>query len=146
MKRKKTNRGKSGRGGRNVPPSRAALRELVRSGLFRFAALFGASCLAFHALICALDHYPAFSGHVCEYTAHNLGQVLNALGMTVSTTGNVISGRGLAFTIVLECTALFAMGLFACFVFFYPTGIRKKAVGLLTGLPALYLGNVQGSY
>ena len=142
MKRKKTNKGKPGRGGKNVPPPRAALRQLVRSELFRFAALFGLSCLGFHALICALDHYPAFSMRICEYTAHNMGQVLNALGMSVSTTRNVISGRGLTFTIVLECTALFAMGLFACFVSFYPAEARKKLVGLAAGLPALYLGNV----
>ena len=130
-----------GRGGENVPP-RMTLWDLFRSERFRFAAAFGLSCLGFHAAICALDHYPIFFSAVCEYTALSMGQVLNAFGMSVAISRNVVSGHGLTFAIVLECTPLLAMGLFACFASFYPAAARKKIIGLAAGLPVLYLGNL----
>ena len=119
---------------------RSGLPGVVRSERFRFVAAFGLSCLGLHALICVLPF--SFVKFVCEQTARTLGQVLNAFSFPVAVHGNIVSGTGLAFQIVLECTALFMVGLFACFVCFYPAEARKKAAGLAMGIPALYFGNV----
>lgn len=122
------------------PPGRVSIPGLTRSGRFRFAAAFGLSCLGFHALVCALP--PSFAKPLCDHTARTLAQVLGALGIPVLTIDNIVSGGRLAFQIVLECTALFMVGLFTCFVSLYPGDARKKAVGLSMGIPALYLGNI----
>ena len=121
-------------------PSRAGIAGTVGSNRFRFAAAFGLSCLGLHALICVLP--TSFAKFVCEYTARTLGQVLNVFGLPVAVRGNIVSGAGLAFQIVLECTALFTVGLFACFVCFSQADARKKALALTLGIPALYVGNI----
>src|SRR5271157_4952755 len=105
MTRRKSSRGKSGRSGKNVPPPRADLSDLVRSERFCFVLLFGLSCLGFHALTCVLPL--SFVIPICVYTARSLGDVLSAFGLVVVVNGNIVSGSGLVFQIVLECTALF---------------------------------------
>jgi len=106
----------------------------------RFVAMFGLSCLGLHGLACILPL--AFARLVCDHTARALGDVLNVLGVSVLTDGNVVSGAGLAFRVVLECTAFSVIGLFTCFVCFYPASLNHKIEGLVMGIPALYLGNL----
>ena len=103
-------------------------------------AAFGLSCLGLWALVCALPDF--FAKVICEHTARTLGHVLNALGYSVSVAGTIVAGSGVSFQIVLECTALSAVALFACFVSFYRTRGRKKLMGLAIGIPVLYLGNL----
>src|SRR5208337_2283717 len=100
--------------GTHAARDRLTVSGLVRSKRFRFAAAFGLSCLGFHALTCVLPS--SFARVVCEHTARTLGRVLNAVGFPVAVGGTIVSGGGLAFQIVLECTALSAVGLFTCFV------------------------------
>jgi exosortase H (IPTLxxWG-CTERM-specific) len=126
--------------GRHAPRDRLTLSGLVRSERFRFAAAFGLSCLGFYALASALPS--SFVRVLCAHTARALGHVLNVIGFPVAVGGNIVSGSGPVFQIVLECTALSTAVLFACFVSFYPTEARKKATGLAVGIPALYLGNL----
>jgi exosortase/archaeosortase family protein len=102
--------------------------------------MFGLSCVGLHGLACILP--PAFAKPLCDHTARALGDVLNVFGVSVLTVGNVVSGAGLAFRVVLECTAFSMIGLFACFVCFYPARLNHKIEGLAMGIPALYLGNL----
>ena len=127
-------------GAENSLPGGATASSVVRSGRFRFAVLFILSCSGVYALIFALpDQYTAV---INKHTARTLGYVLNMLGIPVSVLGDGVWGKGLAVKIILECTALLMVGLFLCFVVFYPAPTRKKAAGLLVGIPALYLGNL----
>jgi exosortase/archaeosortase family protein len=96
--------------------------------------------LGLWALVCALPD--SFAKAVCEHTARILGDVLNAFGYPVSVAGNVVADSGISFQIVLECTALSVVAIFACFVSSYRTQGRKKLLGLAMGIPALYLGNL----
>lgn len=123
-----------------VARKQAALSNRVRSERFRFAAAFGLSCLGLWALICLLPE--SFAGIICEHTARVFGHVLNACGFPANVKGNIVAGGGASFQIVLECTALSATALFACFVSFFKTQARNKAIGLAAGIPALYLGNL----
>ena len=122
---------------KTVPPNR---RALSRVAYLRFVAMFGLSCLGLHGLACVLP--PAFAKPLCDHTARTLGDVLNVFGVSVLTVGNVVSGAGLAFRVVLECTAFSMIGLFTCFVCFYPARPNEKIKGLAMGIPALHLGNL----
>jgi exosortase/archaeosortase family protein len=139
MKRQKQKTGTRNIVPKNIPSPRVPLSDLVRSDRVRFAASFGLSCLGLWALVCILPD--SFARVVCEHTARTLGHVLNACGSPVNVTGNIVTG-GVSFQIVLECTALSAVVLFACFVSFYRTQGRKKILGVAMGIPALYLGNL----
>ena len=79
---------------------------------------------------------------ICEHTARTLSLVLNAFGFSVVARGIIVSGDGVVFQIVPECTALSVAGLFACFVCFTRAKAGKKAIALGMGIGALYLGNL----
>jgi exosortase/archaeosortase family protein len=109
--------------------------------MIRFASAFALSCIGLYALI----HFllpPFFTAPINVHIASTLGLVLNSLGIPVSAANDLVSGTGLAFRIIPECTPIFTAGLFLCFVGFYPSTLREKATGLLMGIPALYLGNL----
>ncbi len=120
--------------------NRAAVWSIVHSRRFYFAAAFVLSCTGLYALIHVLPD--SFTRPLNEHTASTLGLVLNFFGISVSTVSDIVSGGGVAFKIVPECTPLFTAGLFLCFVIFYPATVRQKAAGFLMGIPALYLGNL----
>jgi exosortase H (IPTLxxWG-CTERM-specific) len=117
-----------------------SLRGLIDFEGFRFGAAFMFSCIGLYTLIHFLP--PWFTQPINEHTASTLGLVLNAFGVPVSTAGDTVSGGGLTFRIILECTPVFMIGFFLSFVAFYPASLREKATGLFMGLPALYLGNL----
>jgi exosortase/archaeosortase family protein len=56
--------------------------------------------------------------------------------------GDIVSGKGFALQIIAECTPIFMVGIFLCFIVFSSATIRQKASGLILGIPALYLGNL----
>jgi exosortase H (IPTLxxWG-CTERM-specific) len=116
------------------------LQDLVRSGWFRFTAVFALSCIGLYAII----HFspPSFTASFNAHIASTLGLALNTLGVPVSSANDTVSGAGLAFRIIPECTPIFSAGLFLCFLIFYPASLREKATGLLIGIPLLYLGNL----
>ena len=140
-----TKRAKPRPGGKRTGSAHAARDRfsgsgLIRSERFRFAAVFGLCCLGFYGLTCVLP--TPFAKFACEQTARTLGRALDAIGFPVSVRGNLVYGGGLTFLIVLECTAISAMGLFACFVSVSRAKVVKKALVLAVGLPFLYLGNL----
>jgi exosortase H (IPTLxxWG-CTERM-specific) len=121
-------------------PVQAPFRNRVRSSRSRFAAAFILSCIGLYGLVHVLPS--SFTRPVNQHTASALGLVLNALGVRASAAGDIVSGGGLSFRIIPECTPIFAAGLFLSFVLFYPAAPREKAGGLLMGIPLLYLGNL----
>ena len=117
-----------------------ALSENKKISMIRFASAFALSCIGLYALIHFLP--PDVTAPLNAHTAATLGLVLNSLGIPVSAANDLVSGPGLAFRIIPECTPIFTAGLFLCFVGFYPAAFRDKAKALLMGIPALYLGNL----
>ena len=71
-----------------------------------------------------------------------MGLTLNLIGVSVSVAGDTVTGKAFALQIIPECTPLFMVGLFLCFIVFSPATLRQKASGLLVGIPALYFGNL----
>jgi len=104
------------------------------------AAAFALSCIGLYALIQVLP--ASFTKPVNENTARTLGLTLNLIGIPVSVIGDIVSGRGFAIQIITECTPLFIVGLFICFIAFSHATVRQKAFGLVICIPALYLGNL----
>jgi len=82
------------------------------------------------------------NGPINEHTASTLALFLHAIGIPVSTRGNSVAERELAFKIIPECAWLFMSGLFMSFVVFRLATVLQKATGLAIGIPALYAGNL----
>ena len=83
-----------------------------------------------------------YTGPINEHTAKALGLALNLIGVPLSVAGDTVTGKAFALQIIPECTPLFMMGLFLCFIVFSPATVRQKVSGLLVGISALYLGNL----
>lgn len=105
-----------------------------------FAAAFAGSCLLLYVIIHLLPASALQS--VNEHTAQLLGAALASAGVSATVTGDIVSGSGVAFRIVPECTPVFTGGLFLCFVVWYPASLRDKATGLFAGLLFLAFGNL----
>jgi exosortase H (IPTLxxWG-CTERM-specific) len=60
----------------------------------------------------------------------------------VSLKGNTISLDGFSVRIIEECTGVYEVIIFAAAVLAFPTTWVKKEIGLLMGIPLLYLFNV----
>lgn len=116
------------------------LSSIIKSERFRFIVFFTLSCIGLYAFIQLLP--PSFIRPINEHVAATMGMVLNVFGIAVATTNDVVSDGFLAFRIIPECTPLFTIGLFSCFVLIYPATLHQKAAGLAMGIPVLYLGNL----
>lgn len=111
-----------------------------RSKNFRFVAAFILACVGIYAFIFSLPG--RFTGPINKHTAQALGLALKLIGVPVSVTGDIVTGGAFSLQIIPECTPLFMLGLFICFIVFSPATVRQKVSGLAMGIPALCLGNM----
>ena len=99
-----------------APLDKPPLRRISRFKNFRFVAAFILSCIGIYALIFGLpDQY---IGPINKHTAETLGLALNLIGVPVSVSGDTVTGKSFALQIIPECTPLFMLGLFLCFIVF----------------------------
>ncbi len=123
-----------------APLDTSPFRRTLRFKNFSFVVVFILSCIGIYACIFAL---PArYTGPINEHTAQTLGLALNLIGVPVSVVGDTVTGKSFALQIIPECTPVFMMGMFLCFIVFSPATARQKVSGLLVGSLALYLGNL----
>jgi len=93
--------------------------------------------------------YPLFSIALAEplrgfmaFTAHICGGILGIFYSDVSVSSRFLTLRGFSVEIIEECTGIFEMLIFLAALISYPASWRSKLIGILLGLPALYLFNV----
>jgi exosortase H (IPTLxxWG-CTERM-specific) len=77
-----------------------------------------------------------------ESTATLSGVVLSPFSDNVRWDGQICSFNYFDVRIIDECTGVFEMVIFAAAVLAFPTTWRKKLLGLLLGIPAIYLFNL----
>jgi len=109
-----------------------------RYKLLKFGILFAALCSVFVAVILLA---PGFFEPINEYTAKSVGVLLSWIGLNPEVEGLIISVGGRPLKIVHECSAIPLFILFSAFVLAYPSDFGSKVIGLIFGLPALFLVN-----
>lgn len=75
-------------------------------------------------------------------TATACGAILDVFYDNVDFTGRYLSFHGFSVEIIEECTGIFEMLIFLAALISYPASWRSKLIGLILGIPALYLLNV----
>lgn len=75
-------------------------------------------------------------------TATATGWVAMAFSDNVSVYGTGLSYEGFSVEIIDECTGLLEMVIYLAAVVAFSTTIRKKFVGLVMGVPAIYIFNI----
>ena len=69
-------------------------------------------------------------------------QILAPFTDDIRLSGSLVAYEGFFARIVLECTGVYEMLIFAAAVLAFPTTVWKKVVGLVMGIPLLYVFNV----
>jgi exosortase H (IPTLxxWG-CTERM-specific) len=77
-----------------------------------------------------------------EGTAYITGAAVSLFSDNVYYDGVHVSYKGFSIEIIDECTGLFEMLIFLAAVFSFPTTIKKKMIGVLMGLPAIFVFNL----
>ncbi len=77
-----------------------------------------------------------------SFTAHSAAFVLNLFGGNVEVSGSVLASDRCALNIVNECTAIIPMMILLCAIVAYPSRFNHKLLGLVLGLPLLFLLNL----
>lgn len=125
----------------NDPESRESKRRL--SPVVKFVLMFLLSLLVFGSLYAHLTaSYHDSIVPLMQATAHIVGFVLSVFSSDVSYNGSHCILDGFAVEIIDECTGLLEMVIFLSAVISFGATGRKKALGLLLGIPAIYLFNV----
>ena len=93
--------------------------------------------------------YPFFSISMAEelrgfmaFTAQVCGGLLSLVSDEVRVSSRYMTFKGFSVEIIEECTGIFEMLIFLAALLSYPASLKSKGVGLLLGLPVLYLFNV----
>jgi exosortase H (IPTLxxWG-CTERM-specific) len=120
--------------------SNASLSDKIKENrtLLTFGALFVFFCTAFYAITRLT---PSTFTPLNNYTTTTLGFLLQLLGMHPTVEGALLSAGGFSVKIIDECSALFVFILFSSFVLAYPTTFKNKAIGLIFGIPSLFVVN-----
>ncbi len=75
-------------------------------------------------------------------TADITGFFIKALGLSVQTSGRIVTLPNFSVEIVGECTGLYEMLIFLAAIIAYPSGWKKKLIGAGLGIPVLYAINI----
>jgi archaeosortase B (VPXXXP-CTERM-specific) len=75
-------------------------------------------------------------------TAEMTGSILRLFGLTVGVSGRVVSLPNFSIEVVGECTGLYEMLIFLAAMIAYPANWKKKLLGAVLGIPALYIVNI----
>jgi exosortase H (IPTLxxWG-CTERM-specific) len=120
--------------------SNASLSDKIKENrtLLTFGALFVFFCATFYAITRLT---PSTFTPLNNYTTTTLGFLLQLLGMHPTVDGALLSAGGFSVKIIDGCSALFVFILFSSFVLAYPTTFKNKAIGLIFGIPSLFVVN-----
>jgi len=121
----------------------ARARALFANPTFRFIALFGIYLGALSlALPIWMEESPEVMDFLVRFTALVAYWILVPFSNEVSVSDTVVNFGGFGVRIITECTGLFEMVIYAACVLAFPTQWSKRGLGLLIGLPAIYVFNL----
>jgi archaeosortase B (VPXXXP-CTERM-specific) len=75
------------------------------------------------------------------FTANLTGILLNITGRNVTVSDTVVSSPQFSYQIVDLCTAVMPMLILTAAILAYPSRVKEKLVGLLIGLPGIFIVN-----
>lgn len=117
--------------------------QIWRNPTFRFIGLFALYLGALALLLPAgFEKFPGAIEFAVNSTAKLEYWILLLFSDQASLTGDAVYFGHFAVRIITECTGLFEMVIYAACVLAFPTSWRKKGLGLLLGIPAIYLFNL----
>ncbi len=117
--------------------------RFFHSPAFRFAGKFLFFLILLGGVYSQLSsRWDSFRNGFTGLTAKLVSACYSLGGSKTAASGNLITGGGIALQVIEECTGAYEMIIFAAAVLAFPTGWKEKGLGLLLGLPLLYVINI----
>jgi archaeosortase B (VPXXXP-CTERM-specific) len=131
-------------GSQSSPPGFfARVLEAWRNPAYRFVLLFLVYLLTAAILYPPFtENFPAVVFQMMTVTADIECWILGWFSDKVTCNENLVSFIGFPVKIIVECTGIYEILIFGAAVLAFPTSWSKRAIGLLFGVPLLYLFNV----
>jgi archaeosortase B (VPXXXP-CTERM-specific) len=141
MKRKKkTERIKKGKA-KKSESTRTKLK--AHKSIIKFCIIFIGLLIVLTATFPFLsDMFNPQLGWLMAVTADITGLFLKLSGLAVRISGRVVSLPNFSVEVVGECTGLYEMLIFLAAMIAYPSAWKKKLLGVVLGIPFLYLVNI----
>jgi archaeosortase B (VPXXXP-CTERM-specific) len=107
-------------------------------------------CVIFFVLLTAITFLYSYGSGITApvvmklevLTAIVTGFVLNVVGITAEVSGKLIFMDNFSIEVIGECTGLFEMLIFLAALIAYPANYKKKLLGLILGIPFIYVINI----
>ena len=123
-----------------TPPKRFSLKKIPRE-LVKIYLLFAVTVFCLFLLL----NYKPFHDKVVEpftaFIAFSASKTLNLLGTWTSVSGTNLSSRDFGINIVDGCNGVFATAILLAGIIAYPSRIKEKLIGILIGIPAIFIIN-----
>jgi exosortase H (IPTLxxWG-CTERM-specific) len=113
-------------------------KSAQRQAIKKFGVIFVLLCSVFYVIS---NLTPGSFAPLNNYNAAVMGFLLQALGLQPMVQDDLVVAGGFGIKVIAECSAIFVFILFVSFVLAYPTSVKKKAIGLLFGIPTLFAVN-----
>lgn len=91
-------------------------------------------------------HWKVTTDYIATYLpifmAETVAAILNLFGLTTVTHGPSLTiESAFSFSIIYQCAGIFGMMIYTAAVIAFPSTIKEKSIGLLIGIPGLYVVN-----
>ncbi len=110
----------------------------ARRDISKFILTFIAISILLFSLYYLLKDTILISG-LRNSTALITGTIMSVMGFEVTVNRAVVSLNGFSMEIIDECTAIFSSIVYVSCVSAYPTTLRNKGLGVVAGVPLLYV-------
>lgn len=125
----------------NLSGEKGATVGRPRFALLRLCLIFFSLVLGFHFIQWTVVPRPYLDA-LQIFTAEITAALISASGIPLTLKGTHIFLLNTHWEVILECTALSAFIVFTSFIVAYPSTIKSKTLGLLVGLPSLFVANI----
>lgn len=77
-----------------------------------------------------------------RFNAHTVSTLLNAVDVSNTVKGNTIWSKQTGLEIIDECTGILILNIYLAGILAFPVSFKKKILGVLLGIPIIFLFNI----
>jgi exosortase H (IPTLxxWG-CTERM-specific) len=122
------------------PPTKFSLKKIPWE-LVKIYILFGVAVFCFFLLLNYIPFHNKVIQPFTAFIAFFSSKILNLFGTWTSVSGTNLSSKDFGINIVDGCNGVFATAILLAGIIAYPSRIKEKLIGILIGIPAIFLIN-----
>jgi exosortase H (IPTLxxWG-CTERM-specific) len=125
---------------KETKPTKFSLKKIPWA-LVKMYILFGLALVFFFALLMSRFVNEKVIDPLTSSIAFTASKILNVFGSWTYASGTNLSSNDFAIDIAYGCNGVFATAILLSGIIAYPSRIKEKLIGILIGIPAIYIIN-----